>query len=98
MNLGSNEMQLGVRFAYQRHRALSAAYPIDPGQAFLGYEGCDNVNLERPLLKGDQAAICLDYGRVTQDMLNVYATEIWQMENRAPSQPVPDQQYLAGPV
>jgi RHS repeat-associated protein len=87
MNLGSNEMQLGVRFAYQRHRALSAAYPIDPGQAFLGYEGCDNVNLERPLLKGDQAAICLDYGRVTQDMLNVYATEIWQMENQVQLHP-----------
>src|SRR5208283_6008299 len=32
-------------------------------------------------LKGDQAAICLDYGRVTQDMLNFYATDIWQMEN-----------------
>jgi len=80
MNLGTNETQLGVRFAYQRHRALSSAYPIDPNAAFLGYNGSESVNLERPLLKGDQAAICLDYGRVTQDMLNVHAQDIWQME------------------
>ena len=81
MNLGTNENQLGVRFAYQRHQALGSAYPIDPSIAFLGYNACEEINLERPLLKGDQAAICLDYGRVTQDMLNVYATDIWQMEN-----------------
>ena len=81
MNLGTNEIQLGVRFAYQRHQALSAAYPIDPSIAFLGYNACEEINLERPLLKGDQAAICLDYGRVTQDMLNVHAQDIWQMEN-----------------
>jgi len=81
MTLGTNENQLGVRFAYQRHQALSPAYPIDPSIAFLGYNGSEEINLERPLLKGDQAAICMDYGRVTQDMLNVHATDIWQMEN-----------------
>ena len=59
---------------------------------------CEEINLERPLLKGDQAAICLDYGRVTQDMLNVYATDIWQMENAVQLQPVTDQQRVAGRV
>ena len=38
-------------------------------------------------MKGDQAAICLDYGRVTQDMLNVHAADIWQMENAVQSNP-----------
>ena len=81
MTLGTNENQLGVRFAYQRHQALSSAYPIDPSISYLGYNGSEKINLERPLWKGDQAAICMDYGRVTQDMLNVHAADIWQMEN-----------------
>ena len=81
MKLGAPETQLGVRFQYARHRALGAAYPIDPSQAFLGYEGSENISLERPLLKGDQAAICLDYGRVTEEMLNAHATDLWQMQN-----------------
>jgi RHS repeat-associated protein len=81
MTLGTNENQLGVRFRYQRHQALSSAYPIDPSIAFLGYNASEQINLERPLWKGDQAAICMDYGRVTQDMLNIHAQDIWQMEN-----------------
>jgi len=81
MTLGTNENQLGVRFQYLRHQALSSAYPIDPSLAFLGYNASEVVNLERPLLKGDQAAICMDYGRVTQEMLNAHAADIWRMEN-----------------
>jgi RHS repeat-associated protein len=81
MTLGTNENQLGVCFQYQRHQALGSAYPIDPSIAFLGYNSSEQVNLERPLWKGDQAAICMDYGRVTQDMLNVHAADIWRMEN-----------------
>jgi len=87
MNLGAPETQMGVRFQYLRHQALGAGYPIDPSAAFLGFEGCENISLERPLLKGDQAAICLDYGRVTQDMLDVYATDLWQMENAVQANP-----------
>jgi RHS repeat-associated protein len=81
MTLGASENQLGVRFQYLRHQALGPSYPIDPSIAFLGFDGSEEINLERPLWKGDQAAICMDYGRVTEDMLNVHETAIWQMEN-----------------
>ena len=81
LTLGSSDDQLGVRFHYHRHRALNLAYPIDPTQTFFGLYGVDEIDLERPLRKGDQAAICLNYGRVTHDMLNVHAADIWQMEN-----------------
>ena len=41
----------------------------------------------RPFRKGDQAAICMNYGRVTHDMLNVHAQDIWQMENMLRANP-----------
>ena len=87
MNLGTNESQLGVRFSYQRHQALGSGYAIDPSIAFLGLSAIEQINFERPLLKGDQAAICLDYGRVTQDMLNVHAQDLWQMESSLQANP-----------
>ena len=45
------------------------------------------VNLERPLLKGDQAAICLDYGRVTPEMLNVHARTSGRCKARSQANP-----------
>lgn len=81
LTLGASDDQLGVRFRYRRHRALSPAYAIDPNTGFLGFQAVEEVDFERPLRKGDQAAICLDYGRVTQEMLNVHAADLWQMEN-----------------
>ncbi|HXI72020.1 MAG TPA: transglutaminase domain-containing protein, partial [Verrucomicrobiae bacterium] len=81
LTLASSDDQLGFRFHYHRHRALSAAYAIDPTLSFLGFSAGEKIDLERPLRKGDQAAICLNYGQVTHDMLNVHAADIWQMEN-----------------
>jgi RHS repeat-associated protein len=81
MRLDQYDDQLEVRFKYNRHRALSAAYAVDPNLTFLGLNAGRQLVLERPLRKGDQAAICMSYGRVTRDMLNVHATDIWQMEN-----------------
>ena len=82
MTLGPMTTSLGVRFRYQRHQALSSAYPIDPSIAFLGLTTpARKSTWNGPCCKGDQAAICLDYGRVTQDMLNVHAQDMWQMEN-----------------
>ncbi len=98
---------LWIRITYNRHQAISPSYPIDPSQPYLAFMDSPTrqIVVERPVRKGDLAAICLDYGRVTQDMLNVHATDLWQMENvlRAnPSAPVsPDVYqgatlYLAG--
>lgn len=74
---------LGVRITYNRHQAINASYPIDPSQPYLAFKDSPTrqIVVERPLRKGDLAAICLNYGRVTQDMLNVHATDLWQMEN-----------------
>ncbi len=82
MTLQPSDNQLSVRLVYQRHRALAPSYAINPAATFAGINAVETVDLERPLLKGDQAAICMDYGRVTPDMLNVYATDLWQMENQ----------------
>jgi RHS repeat-associated protein len=87
MNLGLYDDQLDVRFRYHRHRALSATYPIDPTIAFFGMNGIEQVELDRPLRKGDQAAICMDYGKVTSDMLNVHASDIWQMQSELQANP-----------
>ena len=80
LTLDQYDDQLNVRFKYYRHRALSAAYAIDPKLAFLGLTADRQEIMERPLRKGDQAAICMSYGNVTRDMLSVHATDLWQME------------------
>jgi RHS repeat-associated protein len=87
MTLDQYDDQLSIRFKYYRHRALSAAYAIDPNLAFLGLNAGRQLVFERPLRKGDQAAICMSYGTVTRDMLNVHATDLWQMENALRANP-----------
>jgi RHS repeat-associated protein len=81
LTLDQFDDQLSVRFRSHRHRALSPAYAIDPTLPFLGYSGTEEMDVERPLRKGDQAAICMSYGLVTRDMINVNATTLWQMES-----------------
>jgi hypothetical protein len=36
LTLDSNDYQLGVRFKYHRHRAITPAYAIDPTLAVFG--------------------------------------------------------------
>jgi YD repeat-containing protein len=87
MTFDANDYQLEVRFKYHRHRAITPATAIDPSLTFLGIEGDNEIDFERPLLVGDQAAICLDYGQVTSDMLNVHAADLWQMESALNANP-----------
>jgi RHS repeat-associated protein len=81
MTLDSSDSQLKVRFRYHRHRAITPAFPIDQVLSFLDFNAGEEVDIERPLQLGDQAAICMDYGQVTSEMLNVHAQDLWQMEN-----------------
>ena len=81
LTFDSADYELGVRFKYHRHRAITPAYAIDPTTDFLGLSGYNEIDIERPLFVGDQAAICMDYGQVTRDMLNVHEADLWQMEN-----------------
>jgi RHS repeat-associated protein len=87
MILKNNENQLSVRFQYQRNQALAATNPVDPTTVFLGFNAVQNVGLERPLLRGDQAAICMDYGRVTPDMINLQAQPLLQEEAAVAANP-----------
>jgi len=81
LTFDQNDYQLGVRFKYHHNLAITPAYAIDPSLTFLGLNGFNEVDIERPLYVGDQAAICLNYGQVTTEMLNVHAQDLWQMEN-----------------
>ena len=87
LTLDSNDYELGVRFKYHRHRAITPSYAVDPTLTFLGLNGYNEIDIERPLRVGDQAAICLDYGQVTRDMLNVHAADLWQMQSQLNANP-----------
>ncbi len=87
LTFDSGDYQLGVRFRYHRHRAITPATAVDPFTTFLGLNGYNEIDFERPLFVGDQAAICLDYGRVTHAMLNVHAADLWQMQNQLNAHP-----------
>ena len=87
LGLDQFDDQLNIRFKYNRHRGMGPSYPIDPTQTFYNFDAARTIILERPLRKGDVAAICMNYGRVTRDMLNVWATDLWQMENALAQNP-----------
>ena len=88
LTLDQFDDQLSVRFKYNRHRGMAPAYPIDPYRDLLmTLAPTATIIMERPLRKGDVAAICMNYGRVTRDMLNVWATDLWQMENALAQNP-----------
>ena len=88
LSFSTADYDLGVRFRHRRQHGLSPATAIDPYISFLGLQGSlgasgySEIDFERPLLVGDQAAICFDYGRVTRDMLNVRAADLWQMQEQ----------------
>ena len=87
LTLDQFDDQLNVRFKYNRHRGMGPSYPIDPSQPFYNFIAARTIIMERPLRKGDVAAICMNYGRVTREMLNVWATDLWQMENALAQNP-----------
>lgn len=80
MTLDQLDDQLAVRLKYNRHRALTPAFATDGTISFLSFGSGRQYVVERPLRKGDIASICMDYGRVTRQMLDVHAVELWQME------------------
>ncbi|MBI1176394.1 hypothetical protein GC207_03030 [bacterium] len=80
MTLDQLDDDLRVRLKYNRHRALTPAFAADGTISFLGFGSSRQMVVERSLRKGDIASICMDYGRVTRQMLDVHAVELWQME------------------
>ena len=78
---GSDD-QLRLRFRHRRQRALTWQTAVDSYNGFLQVSSAREVLQERPLRKGDVAAICLSAGRVTPAMLRVHAEELWNVEQQ----------------
>jgi RHS repeat-associated protein len=106
MTLDNQDDSLTVEVTYRRHRLVPTEWSTNVPfwDCFLGIAEQLRVVTQRPMRKGDLAALCLNVGRVTPQMLAVHAEEIWrgeyarQQTNSAP--PVEDFQgasaYLMG--
>ncbi|MEI7721706.1 MAG: DUF6531 domain-containing protein, partial [Verrucomicrobiota bacterium] len=80
-SLTSADDALSFRITYNRHRTLPSGFtPPAQWSTFLGVSDVEQVIDERPLRKGDTAVLCLNYGRVTQEMLNVHAQNFWSAQ------------------
>lgn len=72
--LTGSDDSLTFAISYKRHRSVSANLAaLDHWAPFLGLSDALVISDERPLRKGDMAALVLNYGRVTSAMLNVHA-------------------------
>jgi RHS repeat-associated protein len=78
-NLGSTDDSLRFRVVYNRNRALPAGFSVT-NTPFLSVFDTQKIQDERPLRKGDAAVLCLNFGRVTQDMINVQAQNYWNAQ------------------
>jgi RHS repeat-associated protein len=82
LTLDGTDDDLKLRLRHRRQKALTWDVALDPDRAFLDLTAVREVLQERPLRKGDVAAICLNAGRVTPAMLRVHAQELWNMERQ----------------
>ena len=81
--LVSQDDNLQMQITSQRHRYLNGAYTYDASATpdhwtpFLGFSEVTSSVETRPLRKGDLAALCLNFGRVTHTMLDAQANKYW---------------------
>ncbi|MFA6175236.1 MAG: RHS repeat-associated core domain-containing protein [Phycisphaerae bacterium] len=87
-NLTSQDDNLRFQIDYKRHRQLSASF-FPPNHSlpdyyvpFLGFHESTSITDSRPLRKGDMAAFCLNYGRVTEKMMEVHAGKFWAYQKQ----------------
>ncbi len=81
--LGVTDDSLQVTIVHKWHRSLPSGFSIpNPDSVYLGYFSSQVFTNIRSLRKGDFAALCLNMGRVTKDMLNVHAQDLWLMEQQ----------------
>ena len=82
-NLASTDDTINLRTIYKRHRAVPQSVATNLPVHWFAFPGLSAtlvVTADQQIKKGDLAAICLDYGRVSRAMLNVHAQELWNME------------------
>jgi RHS repeat-associated protein len=81
LNLTSLDDRLQFRITYNRHRTLPAGFSMPAHwDSFLGLSHARQIIDERPMRKGDTVALCLNYGRVTQEMLDGHAEKFWSAQ------------------
>jgi YD repeat-containing protein len=80
--LDSTDDDLRLRFRHRRQRAITWEQGLDLQRGFLDLLSSREILDERPLRKGDVAAICTSAGRVTPAMLRLHAEELWAMERQ----------------
>lgn len=85
--LGVQDQPLSIRIRHRRHRKLDEpAAPVDSGNFLAVWEKRELLQ-ERPLSRGDLAAICISAGRVTPRMLRAHAEDFWRMERLLDANP-----------
>lgn len=79
LQAADDALQLNIN--YNRHRQLPSSF-TQPEQwtPFLGFYEALTITDSRPLRKGDMAALCLNYGRVTAKMQEYQAEKYWQYQ------------------
>ncbi len=86
--LASTDDQLTVRLTHKRHRTLPTGTSTnDHWASYLGFTSSQDFVAERPMRKGDLAAICLNPGKVSKRMVEVYAEEYWDMQRKVKANP-----------
>jgi len=86
--LNSSDDALNVRIIHNRHRSLPVGFvPPTHNIPYLGISEFTSITNNRPLRKGDLAAICFNVGRVTPQMLRVHAESLWNMERMLEADP-----------
>ncbi|MEK7782024.1 MAG: SBBP repeat-containing protein [Verrucomicrobiota bacterium] len=80
ITLTTNEVSFALRLSHQRHRAVNFAPDYE---SYLGVtETLDFTVSDRPFTRADIAALCLNAGRVTPEMLDVHARAYTQMDQQ----------------
>ncbi len=81
VSLTSADDLLRLKVVHTRHRALGTGFQLPPHwNTVLGLTHLKDNTDQKTLRKGDTAAICFNFGRVTQRMVNVHAEEFWKSE------------------
>lgn len=80
--LDDTDDALRLRLRHRRQKALAWEQALDSERSFLGLSASREILDERPLRKGDVAAICTTVGRVTPAMLSTHAQELWTIERQ----------------
>jgi len=85
--LNSGDDSLNLVITRKRHRAISSLNGYGNWDLFPGLSEYQSTVFEGGIKKGDLAAICLNAGRVSKKMLDVYGKEFWEMERQVAANP-----------